>query len=325
MKFLSFILILALAQPSQASLFGFGEAGHGDTQEICAYNQSSARVYKPQSVIDAENKLKAAEDKLEDLEKQYDRLNCSYCESIFSKVISAVDKNNYNEYIRHLEGGSMCANLFSNVDIYNYWSQFNNWEKISPYESSNKNKRNIAQELSGACQEEGVKGNPCGEPQDDSVLPRLPESPIPPAPTDQCSLKYAEPDGNVKTEICQDARAHLSASEYKKCSVCVAPVGSRSYGRCLKKAARLEEQILELEVEIEELEFELEDATADAEDSGEKEVCADCMKDSRSTFSKWLLPGLGAAVGVGVGVLVGKASRNAFEEKVASPSQEMLQ
>ena len=312
LKLLSLIIIsLSLALPVQASLLG--TPGHGMPLDKCAYPQTEAPIYKSQSVINIENKLAAAIKKRDSLEKKLERVDCSYCEANFRKVISIVDKDNYNEYIRHLEGGSSCSVAFTNVDIYNYWASFNNWEQIELFSRPKQPIRNIA----GGCPEGetcGELGDGNGEPPPPPAVSR-PEIEPPTAPPG-CPY-YALPNYGVKPEICEVAKPHISSAEYRKCVKCVSPRGKRSYGKCLRESAHLEEQLAELDDQIEELEEDLEDAIYDAEDGGEQGVCINCPKP-KSFLSKWGLPIAGGVLGGVGGYLLGKnVTKKAYNKNVA--------
>jgi hypothetical protein len=307
----SIFISLTFALPAQALLLG--NAGHGDPQGGCAYPETEAPVYKSQTVINIENKLKVATDKRDELEKDLSRLDCSYCESNFRKVISIIDKDNYNEYIRHLEGGSSCSTAFNNVDVYNHWASLNNWEKIELYTRPKQIIRNIA----GGCPE----GQTCGELGDGE--PDRPSPPPvsrpeiePPVAPPGCPY-YAGPNYTVKPEACEVAKPHISTREYRKCVKCVSPRDRRSYGKCLRESAHLEEQLAELEMQIEELELDLEDAIEDAEDSGERGVCTNCPEEV-SAGRKWILPVAGGVVGGALGYYLGnKLTQDSYDEKVA--------
>jgi len=312
LKLLSFILSLALVQPSYAQTVR-GEAGHGDTQDVCAYEQTEAKEYKAQSVIDAEARLAAATKKQEDLQKELDRLDCSYCEETFRKVISIIDKDNYDGYIRHLEGGSACSLAFNNVDVYNHWAEINKWERIVPVIRSTKPIRNIAGGLQDELAADCPEGQTCGEGEEQVERPEI-EAPDAP---NSC-LYYAGVGYTVKAIACENAKPHITYGEYRTCKKCVDSRDRRHYGTCLMGVANIEHQLGELEFEIRDLEFDLKEAEEDAEYNNEEKVCVGCAKDNRSAFAKWAWPiGAGIVAGGLVGSLVKNLTKDSYDEQVA--------
>lgn len=278
-----------MAVPSWASL------GSGLPDNFCAYNASSARSYEPQAVIDARKKLEAAQKEKEDLEKKREGIKCDACAGNFEKIISIVDHGQIKAYEDHMAGGGACTPLVSNVDIYNYWAEINDWEQIeerggrhtAPNRMVASPNDNQNHEVGG-----GTPGN-----NGLHVPVNVPELETPGfSPT--CP-KYGGLHGSVDVSICDLAasgtfaeghpnagQSYISRDERRLCNTCLRKTSRYSsgrYGFCVNSEALL----ADLEDKIADLEDDLKDALDEAEDNGDEVVCADCMTDNRSFLEKW--------------------------------------
>ncbi len=280
--------------------------GSGLPDNYCAYNASPARLYKPQSVINIEVKLKQAKDKKRKLENKIKRIDCVRCTKSLKFFVSALASEQFNDYTNHMAGGGSCTPKLTNISIYNYWANINNWERI------NNQGRNITQgrTIAGG---DGRSGSSdelvSGDPVSNSNSEVRPPKRIKPAPDFVPSCpKYAGPNGSIHVDFCKIAEGkkdsngslYFAKEDRRLCRKCLRgsithPSGRHSF--CLSSKAL----IAELEDQIEDLEDELEEAVEIASDNQEKAVCADCMIDNRSWFEKYgptlLAGGITAAAG----------------------------
>lgn len=319
-------------------------SGVGSTSDYCAYNASSDRLYEAKNVKAAKDKIKAVEAKIENLEKKLDRLDCEDCEEVVYKILETMlsidDSETVDSYIDYLSGGNQCS-VMSYVDEYNYYAIINGWDFIPQYNSQDMNPdRMIAGGTSTASppatpsprpvpkpvQEETPPPSEVGggtPPPVDEEVPVEVVSPAPPAP--QNCLKWGGPNNTINYKICYEKYDNnsniLNAKEQKKCVSCLKPTGrnkSGEYGDCLQEKLKIEEEIAILEDELEDLEDDLADAEANPSSDT---VCADCMKDTRSSWSKYGAPILAGALTLGAAYWTYKKESDAYDDYTTQLNQ----
>ncbi|MGH1468126.1 MAG: hypothetical protein ACRBBP_04485 [Bdellovibrionales bacterium] len=317
MKILTFILSISMAVPSWASF------GSGLPDNYCAYNASSARAYKPQSVIDAEANLKRAQDKKERLERKLERVDCNECEDNFAFFVSAITGESLKDYTDHMAGGGRCTPQLTNVAIYNYWADVNKWEKIDVEPRRITPGRMIAGGGSGRNVTPPVgpgtppptAGDELGGGNRPPVIQPPTGRPVVDAPDFVSSCpRYAGPNGSVDVGLCEigQEQNYFTRDERRLCRKCLRTSSSYPSGRyafCLSSEAL----IAELEDQIADLEDELEDAIDIAAENGEEAVCADCMTDNRSGFNKYGPTALAGLATLAAGYFAYKQERNSYE------------
>ncbi len=312
--------------------------GSGLPDDYCAYNASSLRKYKPQSVIDVEARLKVIKSEKAKLENKRRRSHCRKCKENLELFVGGLSGEDIKDYTDHMAGGGACTPQITNVGIYNYWANINNWEKIPTSVGNVAKIRTIA---GGS----GTGSDLVDTSQDDDSVDSSGElggggagssgsgngvvAPETPAPTFVSSCPtYAGLSGSVDVELCKikegekdsSGALYFNMSDRRHCRRClrvssVYPSGRYSF--CLSSEAL----IADLEDKIADLEDELEETTEIAAENLEESVCADCKTDNRSWFEKYSPMGIvGGLVGLGA-YFASKSERDAYKyyKKVIHP------
>lgn len=312
-----------MAVPSWASF------GSGLPDNYCAYNASPARAYKPQSVIDAEARLKEVRDKKERLERKLERVDCNECGDNFAFFISAIQGESLKDYTDHMAGGGRCTPQLTNVAIYNYWANINNWEKIDvePRRATpgrmiagGDSARNVVTPVEDGPGTPPPTGGELGGNRPPVIQPPT-GRPTAEAPDFVSSCpRYAGPNGSVDVGLCEIAQNQTHSNgepffardERRLCRKCLRTSSSYPSGRyafCLSSEAL----IAEFEDQIADLEDELEDAIDIAAENGEEAVCADCMTDNRSVVNRYGPTALAGVATLAAGYFAYRQERKSYE------------
>ena len=289
--------------------------GHGSPQgfDHCEYNAEAVRTHRPSNIVKAEKALKIAEKNLERLEKGFTKADeCeNKCKNTVYKVIEkTVGKNNLQYYLNYLGGSFDCYQAANSaVRRYNMYAQIYGWDVIKEELPQINPQRMIAtdpkkKEASGGGTitmserpdnpqvevAEEVKQTP-PVPNNESngeigtpVPITLPQSrPKLPAPLHQ-TCNHMEEKNTLSLEICNEAakKEVLDGRELNLCKRCLGPINN--YGRCLRRKARLEQELSEAQELAIQREFELDAAK---EKPSSKTTCTDCMKDTRNWWERW--------------------------------------
>ncbi len=298
----NFFIFFLSATTAMAHSPGTGAASNFD---YCNYNADPIRTYKPSNVARAEKSLSEAQEALDALEKEYEKLNkCTdTCKDVVQRVFDLTINRTYHEnYIEYLKGDSnYCQNVAdTNVRKYNLYASLNDWSRIENEKLKNYKRpsRMIAEDRP---QPKPPGGGTITVPDASPELgaPSRPRPTAPqvvrPAPSAQSCEYTTGSEYKLDVQICEDAKEKgLSAKEYVKCRSCLGPVNK--YGKCLQDLSRIDQRFAEAEYLVEQRLEELEHAKANPESST---TCTDCVQDTRSWWSKW---GPMAAVGALVSV-----------------------
>jgi hypothetical protein len=287
--------------------------GHGSPQgfEYCEYNAEPVRTHRPSNVVRAEEALEQAEEALERIQADFDEADTCQLEcrdTVYRVIELTVGRGNLQEYLDYLGGSFECyAVANSAVRQYNTFAQVYGWDIIREDIPQASPQRMIAEDRvppTGG----GVITIPDDEISGSDPDPR-PVDPRPVDPPQNIDCRYMGPNNTLDLSICQAARNNgLTNRQYSQCRRCLGP--QNNYGRCLRRMARLEQELYEAQELVEQRERELEEALANP---SSRTTCTDCMQDTRNWWERWgPTIATGAVVGLS-GYFAYRQERNSYE------------
>ena len=290
--------------------------GHGSPQgfEYCEYNADPVRTHRPSNVVRAEEALEQAEEALERIQDEFDeadtcQLECR--ETVYRVIRLTVGERNLQDYLDYLGGSFECYGVANtSVRHYNMYAQVYGWDVIQEGASGINPKRMIAE--NPRVPDAGGGTITIAEPElgDPDPQPVRPERPVVPAPQHQ-QCTYMGPENTLDLSICEAARRAPNGLDNRGFSTCRRCLGPQNrYGRCLRRMARLEQELYEAQDLVEQKESELNAALA-SPSSGT--TCTDCMQDTRNWWQRWG-PTLAVTGIVGAtGYFAYRQERNSYE------------
>lgn len=277
--------------------------------EFCEHNAQPVRSHRPTNIVKAEEALESAEANLERLEREFEKADqCQEeCRDTVYRVIElTVGERNLQDYLDYLGGSFECFSAANSArSIYNMYAHQNGWNLIQDVSvtpsrmiAENKPPKGGGGTIS-LPDELGDSGRPA---------PVDVERPTRPAPQNQQCL-FMGPENTLDLSICREAqRQGLDGRQASLCRRCLGP--RNEYGNCLRRRARLEQELYEAQDLLERRQAELDEARANPSSST---TCTDCLEDNRSWWQR-LLPTAAATALVAVpGYFAYRQAQDAYD------------
>lgn len=306
-----FISVLLSASLALANTPGTGAPSNF---EYCEHNARAIDSHRPTNIVNAEEALESAEASLTRLEDEFDEANeCqAECEeTVYNVIRSTVGDRNLQDYLDYLGGSFECYGVANSaVRNYNMYAQQNGWEVI---QDTNIAPSRMVACNGGECDETRPGTIAIGDTSGNELGGGGTQTPVVTGPAtsapqhQQCT--FMGPNNTLDISICREAqRQGLDGRQIAKCNKCLGPIND--YGKCLRRAAGLQQKIYEAQELVEKRKDELDEANANPS-SGT--TCTGCIEDTRSWWQK-LLPTAAAAAMVAIpGYLAYKAAKESYE------------